>query len=154
MLLPEKSLKVVIQQRRSWYALGLKFRGEFRNTATWALGDCQITSSETDLGTEFEELPATANEEAVATWNSFTTWLKEKKWLATETPQPGKGSQPWEIIPDHNWDREALFMWWADRSGRDIGTKVSVAAKTVYNRMTQLRKLHGKGLVPERRKSG
>ncbi len=55
---------------------------------------------------------------------------------------------PWEQIPDHEWDRQALKLWWEGLTCGKIGKIVCVEEKTVRNRKCALLKKHGTEIVP------
>jgi hypothetical protein len=59
--------------------------------------------------------------------------------------------KPWKKIPDHNWDRQALELWWTGCTHREIGEKVRVTGHTVQNRMTDLRNTYGIEIVPTKK---
>lgn len=61
-------------------------------------------------------------------------------------------NQPWELIPDHLWDRQALRLWWEGLTCPEIGRRLAQAPKTVRNRLTLLRKEYGTDLVPTNRR--
>ncbi|MFQ5791398.1 MAG: hypothetical protein ACE5JI_13080 [Acidobacteriota bacterium] len=63
----------------------------------------------------------------------------------------GEEEQPWEQIPDYNWDHQALALWWAGYTCSEIGDKIAAADKTVRNRLTLLRKEHGEEVVPTKK---
>lgn len=58
------------------------------------------------------------------------------------------GRLPWELVPDHLWDRKALQLWWQGRSCPEIGRDVHQSAKTILNRLCTLRKSYGTAIVP------
>jgi hypothetical protein len=55
---------------------------------------------------------------------------------------------PWEKIGKHNWDRDAVRLWWEGYTVSEIARRVYVAEKTARNRLTILRKAHGEHIVP------
>lgn len=65
-----------------------------------------------------------------------------------ESAPPQGEKPPWEQIPDHEWDRKALKLWWEDYPGPEISQQLHVAHKTVTNQLSLLRKLYGEALVP------
>jgi hypothetical protein len=60
--------------------------------------------------------------------------------------------RPWELIPDHLWERQALRLWWEGLTCPEIGRRLSQAPKTVRNRLTLLRKEYGTDVVPTNRR--
>ncbi len=60
--------------------------------------------------------------------------------------------QPWELIPDHLWDRRALKLWWEGLTCPEIGERLSQAPKTIRNRLTLLRQAYGLEIVPLNRR--
>jgi len=56
---------------------------------------------------------------------------------------------PWERIPVHRWDREALQRWYEGYSSPEISKKIGYAPKTVLNRLCILRQMYGTDLVPK-----
>jgi hypothetical protein len=97
--------------------------------------------------------------EVAAFGRDFAAWCRDN-WrtapVRVETPvtdvDPPPGAMaagdPWALIPDHLWDRQALRLWWAGLTCVEIGVRISQAPKTVRNRLTQLRKQHGTAVVP------
>lgn len=71
--------------------------------------------------------------------------------LEEEEPLDSEGKL-WYRIPDIGWDRIALKLWLNDYTHREIGLKLDFAPKTIQNRLTVLRKLHGTEVVPLRRR--
>lgn len=61
---------------------------------------------------------------------------------------PSNDMQPWEKIKNKNWDRLALKMWWEGNSRKEIARKVSVSARRVTNRLSELRQMYGDEIVP------
>jgi hypothetical protein len=65
-------------------------------------------------------------------------------------------SKPWEKVPDVGWNQKAVKLLWYGYSGPEIARQVSVAHKTLLNRLTDLRSVHGSEIVPylRHKKSG
>lgn len=61
--------------------------------------------------------------------------------------------QPWLVIPDEGNNRLIVQLWNENKSYKEIGLKVGSAAKTVMNRIIQLRKKFGPHIVPYRKGS-
>lgn len=55
----------------------------------------------------------------------------------------------WEQIRDHNWDQEALQLWWAGYTCPEIGAHLHKAQKTIRGRLSVLRKIYGTDLIPK-----
>jgi len=93
-----------------------------------------------------------------AVWLPETVRELEAKRQANERAEPQTDSgavseeeKPWEKIPGHNWDRQALELWWTGCTHREIGEKVRVTEHTVQNRMTDLRNTYGVEIVPTKK---
>jgi hypothetical protein len=56
--------------------------------------------------------------------------------------------RPWELITDNAWDRLLIELWWMDYPSTHIARRVGVASRTVINRLSELRKIYGKSIVP------
>jgi hypothetical protein len=56
--------------------------------------------------------------------------------------------KPWEAVANVAWDRLLLMLWWQDEPAARIGERIGVTAKTVINRLSELRKRYGVDLVP------
>jgi len=65
----------------------------------------------------------------------------------TENKPPTEG-QPWEKIPNHKWDRQALELWHQGHTCSEIGMRVETEGKTVLNRLSVLRRQFGTDIVP------
>lgn len=65
-------------------------------------------------------------------------------------PAPVK---PWEAIPNVGWNRRAVELWHAGYTAAEIAQKVDrdLTPKTVSNVISQLRRIYGTEVVPERR---
>jgi hypothetical protein len=82
----------------------------------------------------------------------------QQGWLATEAtrshphshdrPAPTGQDQPWMSVPDVNWDRQALELWWQVYTIGEIATKLGYRQKTVRNRFSNLRATYGPDTVP------
>jgi hypothetical protein len=89
----------------------------------------------------------------------FLSWCRENWHAAPQAPTvtaavvqqpPSRPDQPWQRLPEHLWDRQAVELWWAGHSHKEIGQQLSQAPKTVRNRLAQLRKAFGPQIVPLR----
>ena len=101
--------------------------------------------------------------EVAAFGRDFAAWCRDN-WRSA--PVQGDASQtklprlpsampagdPWELVPDHLWDRQALRLWWDGLTCPEIGRRLSQAPKTVRNRLTMLRKEYGTEIVPTNRR--
>jgi DNA-binding NarL/FixJ family response regulator len=68
--------------------------------------------------------------------------------LSESKTQSQDSEKPWEKIPDHLWDKQALNMWHEGYTNSEIAKKVCVTPERVTNRISELRKEHGSGIVP------
>jgi hypothetical protein len=59
-----------------------------------------------------------------------------------------EADRPWEMITDNAWDRLLIELWWADYPGAEIARQIGVSTRTVINRLSELRKIYGKRIVP------
>ena len=48
--------------------------------------------------------------------------------------------EPWESIPDHSWDREAVRLWCNGSSYKQIGLALGLSQGRISNRFSDLRK--------------
>jgi hypothetical protein len=71
----------------------------------------------------------------------------------SEEEQPKGVSEPWEVIPDKGGHREAVKLWRAGYTAPEIELRIGSrpAAKTIHNRISDLRKIYGSEIVPYRR---
>lgn len=60
-----------------------------------------------------------------------------------------KGGKPWEQIPDHNWDRSALELFFKGLTYKEIGNRLNKSQGTIMNRFNYLRKKYGEIIVPK-----
>jgi len=58
---------------------------------------------------------------------------------------------PWEEIPNLGYDRELVRLWHTGLQAGEIGRRLEISEKTVYNRLSELRQQHGQGKIPRRR---
>ncbi len=57
--------------------------------------------------------------------------------------------KPWELIPDHGWDRQVLELWHEGFTCPEIQRKTHVAsAERIRNRLTELRNQYGENIIP------
>lgn len=75
--------------------------------------------------------------------------IKEVATVEMITPGP-ESTQPWEQIPDHEWDREAVMCRWKGYTYAEIAKKVRVSPGRIGNRLSELRKKFGEDIVPYR----
>lgn len=68
--------------------------------------------------------------------------------IGLSTQYQGTGSRPWELIPDHLWDRVAVRLWCLGRSNQEIGRRLHLRPRTVTNRIGLLRKLYPLAGIP------
>ncbi len=133
-------------------------------TASRMSGKYPLTFSLTRQGHLFPEVAAFGRD--------FAAWCRDNWRTApvtaapvtarpiTEPPVTGRAEaeaatptdRPWELIPDHLWDRRALRLWWEGLTCPEIGRRLSQAPKTVRNRLTLLRKVYGTDVVPTNRR--
>jgi hypothetical protein len=111
---------------------------------------------------EIHRLSALSLEQAIAEYlqRGGETPTQDTATTMSNEPQPEQGKseqkelQPWEKIPDHAWDKQALKLWWEGFTCPEIGLQVNVTGDRVRNRLSELRKEHGEEIVPtdEKRK--
>lgn len=92
-------------------------------------------------------VPGTMNEDQIPeseAWAERSQEGMEKRGSETEQ----KSSKPWELIPEHRWDRTAVKMWCEGYLGQEIANRVNVTAKTVHNRLSRLRQLYPDADIP------
>jgi hypothetical protein len=56
--------------------------------------------------------------------------------------------RPWELVANVAWDRLLVELWWKDHPSAIIAQHAGVTPKTVLNRLSQLRKIYGKNVIP------
>ena len=61
--------------------------------------------------------------------------------------------KPWENIPSIGWNRKAVELWHAGYTSREIVDKIDrdLTPKTILNVISNLRRIYGTEVVPERR---
>lgn len=77
--------------------------------------------------------------------NSGVEESKQSEPLQTE-PTP-----IWERIPDKGWNRDAVKLWCKGYLAKDIADKVGATQRTVYNRISALRKDYPEILLNQQR---
>jgi len=71
--------------------------------------------------------------------------------LAVPSPLAGEAAgeaQPWLQVPDYLWDRQALELWWNGLTMPEIAARLGYTEKTIRNRFSTLRAIHGTDTVP------
>lgn len=66
--------------------------------------------------------------------------------LQSEIDKPS--DEPWEIIPDIGSDRKIVQLWRKRETAAQIGYITGLTSRTVTNKISQLRKLYGRNVVP------
>jgi hypothetical protein len=90
----------------------------------------------------FEE----ATEAIKQKWPELAEPLTESKPTLNSTQEESK---PWEQIPDRQWDRYALELWWKGYNCKEIADEITgIVGKTVRNRLTELRNNYKDVIVP------
>lgn len=56
--------------------------------------------------------------------------------------------QPWEMIPDHLWDRVAVKLWCSGYTNQEIAQRVKVHPRSVTNRISELRRRYPAAAIP------
>ena len=56
--------------------------------------------------------------------------------------------RPWDVVADLTWDRMLVELWWQDYPSAIIARRVGVTPKTVVNRLSELRRIYGKSIIP------
>ena len=81
--------------------------------------------------------------------------LFEQRVLIDSAHFKDRKLKPWEIIPDHLWDRAAVKVWCSGFSNREIAKWVKVHPRTVTNRICELRRRYPQAGIPtgEQRKT-
>jgi len=74
----------------------------------------------------------------------------ELEIISVQPPElmPTRLLPPWERIPDHFWDRQAVKMWNEGHTNREISNRVGVTPEAVTNRISELRKEFTIAVVP------
>ena len=75
--------------------------------------------------------------------------IKDIQPVSLLSENQDSNTQPWEKIPDHLWDREAVRMLLKGCTNKEIADKLGISDATVANRFSELRR-DNKGLVPKR----
>ncbi|HNT23303.1 MAG TPA: hypothetical protein PKM21_02980 [Anaerolineales bacterium] len=68
--------------------------------------------------------------------------------MGGQTGGPAEREKPWELIPEHYWDRLAVEMWCNGHKAKEIAPKVGVSAEAVTNRLSELRKFYPEAGIP------
>jgi len=128
---------------------------ELALTACRMSGKYPLTFTLLRQGHLFPEVAAFDRDFAAWCRDNWRTAPVQGEFSQTEPPQLPSAmpaGDPWELIPDHLWDRRALRLWWEGLTCPEIGRRLSQAPKTVRNRLTMLRKEYGTDVVPTNRR--
>jgi hypothetical protein len=71
-----------------------------------------------------------------------------KKLLQKTDEEDEESPPPWD---KEKRDHQIMELWKQGLSAQEIGDKVGLGAKAIYNRLSELRKEHGKEAVPHRK---
>lgn len=96
-----------------------------------------------ELDSRFRDIARQINEEL-----ERAKWGEEALSKAVASNLSFNGVQPWQQITDYLWDRKAVEMWWGNYINIEIGRAVHVSPRRVTNRLSELRKIYGEGVVP------
>jgi hypothetical protein len=81
-------------------------------------------------------------------WLETRQYEEEKIDESVSQKKIDEVTKPWMQIPDKEWDRVALKMWWNYYTCKEISQLVHVTPERVTNRISELRQIHGQGIVP------
>jgi hypothetical protein len=96
-------------------------------------------------------------------WDLVRDQMEKLAWFSLPTPdwftyqQTSESSaqqqppEPWELIPDRDWDRRGLQLWHEGIRLEVISRRLGISPKTVLNRFNLLRKQYGSWVIPYRR---
>jgi hypothetical protein len=116
-----------------------------------------IRVSWTATGDDATGVTATCEEDLAQGWfvelcDVLETQPNADAQRTTQAERAEATSKPWENIPEVGWNRRAVELWHAGYKAREIAAKIgNLTAKTVYNRFSDLRRIYGTQVVPERR---
>jgi hypothetical protein len=137
----------------------------FIQEGNWINGTVDVTvTGELTWGSGPREYIRELLLEIAQRWDGVGDQLEKFPWMypeehsgddgTAEQPVAENGEDdrpPWEEVPDHNWDREAVRLWWEGHTVPEIARQVFVEEKTARNRLTILRQTYGNKIVPTAR---
>jgi hypothetical protein len=100
---------------------------------------CQLEWPDAQVSYAAEPRRAITAEEPPAR-QRLTPAVDQRDWAITD--------RAWELIPNTGWDRRVLELWWRNYPSSAIGRQLGVSPKRVLNRISELRKSYGSGIVP------
>ena len=77
--------------------------------------------------------------------------LPERAGTPPSTQENKSSHPPWQQIPNLGYDQELVRLWHTGLQAGEIARRLEISEKTVYNRLSELRKQHGQGKIPRRR---
>ena len=86
----------------------------------------------------------------ISYWKGLESSLCKR--LKLSDGSPGPSNEPWNLIPDKGYDRKMLELWHKGYKAPAIGKRLKFSKRTIYNRLSSLRKNHGTSIVPLRQK--
>jgi hypothetical protein len=134
----------------------------FTQEGNWINGTVDVTvTGELTWGSGPREYIRELLQAIAQRWDGVEEQLRKFPWMysAEDSSDDGTAEQtvaengeddrpPWVEIPDHEWHREALKLWWEGNTVPEIANRLFLAEKTVRNRLSELRKTHGEDIVP------
>jgi len=79
-------------------------------------------------------------------WSGFGKTLS--KHLTISDVSHDLIDEPWKFIPDKGYDQQMLELWHKDVTAPEIGIRIGVSPRTIYDRLRLLRVEYGEEIVP------
>ena len=113
----------------------------------------------TESGYRLHQLSyASTAERVVANWweGAIRRWwdyLNAPDKMSAQAERVEDAPKPWENIPDVGWNRKAVELWHAGYTSLKIARMIDrgLTPKTILNVISNLRRIYGTEVVPERR---
>ena len=78
----------------------------------------------------------------------FNLYVLLEKYLKVSDGNPPANIPTWMVIPDEGYNRQLVELWSQGYKGPEIALRFSYSPRTIYNRLSELRKIYGVTIVP------
>ncbi|MEL7658400.1 MAG: HTH domain-containing protein, partial [Bacillota bacterium] len=130
-------------------------RGYFYEPQAWPNDDISYGFIEVVQKYEDSTIPVVVK--VFASHPNYLVWMVNlgvvlDKYLKLSDGNPPPNIPVWTLIPDEGYNQYLVELWSKGYSTTVICSKLDVSERTIYNRISELRKKYGEIIVPLRNK--